>query len=142
MRVGVEHDHHARLDRAPRVQLVQVATIGVRVDLEEGPGAHRRLGHGADVERVRGAALDQAAGRVPDGVDERVLHGADHALGLLLLAEAERRVQARDDPVELCEQLVLVVERAVGQHVRLGAGEYPDAFDGFVRLLHALDLAP
>ena len=49
-------------------------------------------------------------------------------------------MQARDDPVELLEQLVLVVERTVGQHVHLGARQHAHAVDRSVDLVHALDL--
>ena len=57
-----------------------------------------------EVERVGIAALDQAAGRVPERVDQRVLQRAHHPLGHLALAHPERRVHARHDPVELLEQ--------------------------------------
>ena len=54
---------------------------------------------------------------------------------------AKRRVHARDQPVELGQQLVLVVERAVGQDVDLAAREQLDALDRRVCLAHELDLA-
>ena len=38
-------------------------------------------------------------------------------------------MDARDDPVELGENLVVVVERAVRKHVDLAAGEQLDPFD-------------
>ena len=75
-----------------------------------------------------------------DRVDQRVLHGAHHALGLLLLRQPEGGVQARDHPVELLEQVVVVVERAVRQDVRLGAGEHLDPVR-HVERPDALDLA-
>ena len=47
----------------------------------------------------------------------------------------------RDHPVELGEQLVVVVRRAVGEDVRLGADEDLDALDALVGRGDALDLA-
>src|SRR3712207_8995715 len=52
-----------------------------------------------------------------DHVHERMLHRAQHALGLLRLREPERGVEARDHPVELLEHVVRVVERAVREDV-------------------------
>jgi hypothetical protein len=63
---------------------------------------------------------------VADRVHQRVLHRAQHALGLLLLGEPERRVEAGNHPVELLEHLVRVVERTIGQDVALGAREHGD----------------
>ena len=119
--VGVDHEHRSRLGCGLRVDVVQVAAVGVCVDLQERAGLDRRGDDAVDVDRVRLAPLDQPAGGVPDGVDERVAHRGHHAVGLLLLREPEGGVQARDHPVELLEHFVLVVERAVGQDVGLGA---------------------
>jgi hypothetical protein len=110
VRVAVDQERHARLGGGARVDVVQVAPVRVRVDLEEGACLRRLRCHAVQVERVRLPPLDQPAGRMPDQVDERMLHRAHHALGLLLLGEPERRVEARDDPIELLEHVVLVVE--------------------------------
>ncbi len=123
MGVGVDHDRHARARGGARVHVGEVAPVGVGVDLEHRAGARGRREHGVEVDRVGRAALDQPARGVSDRVDERMLDGGDHALGHRLLAHPEGRVHARDDPVELAEQLVLVVERAVGQDVDLAAGQ-------------------
>ena len=48
-------------------------------------------------------------------------------------------MHARHDPVELLEQLVVVVERAVGEHVHLGARQQREALE--LHAAHALDLA-
>ena len=70
-----------------------------------------------------------------------MLDGPDHAPRHRLFAHPEGGVHAGDHPVELREQLILVVERAVGQDVHLAAGEQLDALDARVGLAHELDLA-
>ena len=65
------------------------------------PRARGRGEHRVEVDRVGLAALDQPARGVADRVHQRVLDRRDHALGHRLLAHPERRVHARDHPVEL-----------------------------------------
>ena len=52
----------------------------------------------------------------------------------------ERRVDRADNPVELGEQVVVVVGRAVGQDVRLGADQQLEAVQRRVELADLLDL--
>ena len=105
-------------ERSRRSGLALISSI---VPVARGRGEHR-----IEIDRVGLAPPDQAPGGVPDRFDQRVLDCGDHALGHLLLAHPERRVHACDHPVELGEQLVLVVERAVGQDVDLAAREQLD----------------
>jgi hypothetical protein len=58
-----------------------------------------------------------------------------------LLSQAERGVQRGHHPVELGQQLVVVVERAVGKHVDLGPGEQTQPVEAGVDLAHALGVA-
>ena len=55
--------------------------------------------------------------------DMRVLHRADDAAGHRLFVEVEGRVDRGDAVVELGEQIVVEVERAVLEDVDFGAGE-------------------
>ena len=64
---------------------------------------------------VRRARLDLAAGRMADRVDERMLDRGDHARRHVRLGHRERRVHGGDDPVQLGQQLVVVVERPSGR---------------------------
>ncbi len=56
-----------------RVDVGEVAAVGVGVDLEHRPGPRGGREHRVEVDRVGRAALDQPAGRVADRVDQRVL---------------------------------------------------------------------
>ena len=64
---------------------------------------------------------------------------ASDPLGHGLLADPEGGVDAGDDPVELGEQLVGVVELAVGADVDLGAGEQAEAALALVSVADLLD---
>jgi hypothetical protein len=100
----------------------------------------RRREHRVQVERVWLAPLDQPASGVADGVHQRMLDRGDHALGHRLLAHPEGGVHAGDQPVELAQQLVLVIERAVGEDVDLAPRQQLDPLDAGVRLVYELDL--
>ena len=141
MRVGVDHDLHARGRGRARVDVGQVAAVGVGVDLEHRAGARGGLDHAGDVEWIRTARLDLAPGGVAEGVDQRVLDRRHDAVGHLALPHAERRVHARDHPIETPQQLVRVVQRAVGHDVDLAAGQQLDPLDRRVGLGHQVDLA-
>ena len=141
VRVGVEHELHPGGGRRARVHVVQVTAVRLAVDLEEGAGARGRLDQRADVDVVAGALADQPTGRVADHVDERMLDRAHDPRGHRVAGHPERRVRARDDPVELLEHLVVVVERAVGQDVHLAAREHADPVEPLVDPVHRVDVA-
>ena len=67
--------------------------------------------------------VDHPAGAVAEHVGVRVAHRGDHPLGHRPARHPQLRVHARHDEVELGEQLVLLVERAVVEDVHLDAGE-------------------
>ena len=139
MRVGVDQDRHAGARGLAGVDLVEVAAVGRRVDLEHRARAGGRLDHAVDVERVGRALLDLAPGGMADRVDERVLDRGDHAVGHLLRAHPERGVHGGDHPVEALEQLVGVVERAVREDVALGADQDLDALEALVERVDLVD---
>ncbi len=138
--VGVDHDRHPGGCGGTGGLGRQVAAVGVAVDLEHRPAPGRRLEDGLEIHRVGGPAFDQATGGMGDHVHQRVFDRRDHALGHGLLADPEGGVDARHQPVEAPEQLVLVVERAVGQDVDLAAGQQLDPLHTLVGLRHELDL--
>ena len=70
---------------------------------------------------------DHAAGAVAEDVEVRVLDRREHPPGHPGALVAESAVDGADHDVEPGEQLVLLVERAVGEDVDLDAGEDPEA---------------
>ena len=65
----------------------------------------------------------------------------DDAPGHLGRRDPERGVDGRDDPVQLLQQLVVVVGRAVGQDVGLGPDQHLDPVEPVVDPADQLDLA-
>ena len=102
---------HAGLPGEPGVRVAHVEPVGLGVDLERGAGLRRSLDHALDVHGRAVALQDAPPREVADAVDVRVVHRPEDPLGRIAV---ERRVQRRDDPVELGEDLVLDVERPVG----------------------------
>ena len=141
VRVGVDEDAHAGLRRRAGVDVVEVAPVGRRVDLQHRPGARGRLDHALHVDRV-GRRASRSCGR--SGGRSRRRSGCSIAATMRSvisrLAHPERGVHGGDHPVELREQLVLVVERAVGVDVGLGARQQLDAVERGVERVDALDL--
>ena len=113
VRVAVDHERDPGRRRVARVQLVEVAAVGVGVDLEHRARAHRGFEHRVEVELVGRPLQDLAPAQVADAVDVGVLDRAHDAGRHLGLGHPERGVDAGHDPVELGQQLVGVVERAV-----------------------------
>ena len=72
-------------------------------------------------------------GRVGDHVDVRVLDRVQDALRQLGTRLPPPDMQRRDDEVERREQLVRVVELAVGADLQLAAVEQPEALAGSSR---------
>ena len=130
VRVGVDRERAAGLDRQPQQPLRRVEPLRPRVDLhgdavlgaggEDGVGVELRLGPLA-------GAGHHAAGAVAEDVDVRVRDGGEHPLGHLRRRHPQLAVHARDHDVQLGEQLGLLVEAAVVEDVDLDAGEHPEA---------------
>src|SRR5262249_29868715 len=119
VRVRVDQDHHAGPRCGAGVDVGEVAAVRVAVDLEHRPRACGGDEDGVEVDRVGVPPPDLAAGRMSDRAHKWVLDGGDHALGHRLLGDPKGGVDACDHPVQAGEQLVLVVERAVGEDVDL-----------------------
>ena len=93
------------------------------------------------IHRVAFAREQQAAGEVAEHGDVRIRDGADDALGHLGLREVEDGVHGGDDVIELREDFVGKVERAVVQDVALDAGEEAEvAVEGGVQLANFVEL--
>ena len=99
---------------------------GLCVDLHRLAVPLRGAEHALDVDVHRRAGPEEAARRVREDVDVRVRERAAHPARHLGPRLLEHAVDRRDDQVELGEQLVGVVERAVRADVALGAGEHAD----------------
>ena len=142
MCVAVDHDRDPGRGRRTRVDVVEVATVGRGVDLEHLAAGDGRLDHPLEIELVRSTPFDFPSREVADDVDVRVLDRVHDPVGHRRRVHRERRVDRRHDPVELGQQLVLVVERPVGEDVDLRAGEQLDPADGVTlrQLVDPLDL--
>ena len=140
--VGVDHDHHAGPRRRARVHVGEVAAVGVGVDLEHRArsarpprtrprGRPRRARGARSAGRWGGRSRRRAGARSPRCM-RSVIACSPIAKEVCTLAITQSSSR---------EQLVLVVERAVGQDVHLAAREQLDPLDPRVGLAHELDLA-
>ena len=123
MGVGVDDDLAAVFFGEAEVEVVEVGARGRGVVFDgdaEARGSGEELG---EVDLVRLALQDLAAGGVAEDVDVRIFGGAEDAGGDFFGGLVEAGVDAGDDDVELGEGLVGEVERAVEEDVDLDAGE-------------------
>ena len=91
------------------------------VDLDHLAVLRRGLEHFVEVDLVAVAAEEQPAGGVAEHRHVRIRQSPADALRLLLFGQVEMAVDAGHHVVEAGQQLVVEIERAVGQDVALGA---------------------
>ena len=94
-----------------------------------------------DVNLVAGPAQQLPPGHVAQDGDEGIAYGAQDPLRLRCAVEAELAVHARDDEIEAAQNIIGVIEGAVGQDVGLDAFEDAEARAELgveaIRLAHA-----
>jgi len=122
--------------------LDKVVELGATVDLDRLVEVRAHAEHEIGVERRLGpaAAHDHPAGAVTEDVGVRARHRRHHAVGHRLLGHAQLRVHARDHDVELGEEVVVLVERAVLEDVDLDAGEDAERCELGVERVHDVEL--
>jgi hypothetical protein len=126
MCVRIDAHDAAELERRLVPTPVEVEPPGMRVDLD----GHAVLGAGAqhllDVDVVARSPEQLSACHVADDRGVRIRDCPQEAVGLSLPVQLEAAVDARHDEVETLQNLVAIIERAVGQDVGLDALQDPE----------------
>ena len=117
----------------------QVEPVRQAVHLHRDAPLQRDLEDRVEVECVLGAVPDEPALRMAQAAHRRVAHRLRHLRRQLRARRALARVQAQLHPVELGEDVVREVERAVGTDVALGAAQHAERRE---RLVRGSDLLP
>src|SRR3990172_3832788 len=126
VRVRVRRDYAAHLLRELRLRPGEVHPVPSGVDLHGRAVLSGRLEDLLEVD-VDGVALaDLSRRRVRQDVHVGVRDGGEHALRLLVAGELHLRVDRGDDVVEVLQDVVRVVHRAVLEDVALRAEEELD----------------
>src|SRR5262249_20842811 len=99
----------------------EIEPIGEPVDLDRDAGLLRHAEDLGEVERVLGPAVEGTPRRMGEGARRRRARRLDGHARALPAAPALAGVETQLDPVELGEDGVLRVERAVGADVALDA---------------------
>ena len=140
VRVGRDGDEDSGFADEAGIFSGDVETIGAGVEFEE---AAVLLGMGDDalnVDLVAGALEEQASRGVAEDVEVAIVHGAENALGLLLLVHGEAGVDGADGVVEFAEDFIGVVESAVDEDVDFSGFENANAGELLVELVDGADL--
>src|SRR5437763_621956 len=130
MGVGAESHRGTATLGLDELPPIEIESTGIGVELHGGMDSSRLLDHGVYVDRVRLAGEQESTGRVRENSQKGIIEGAKHALGHRRAAHAESRVDRSDDEIEAREELVVVVEAAVGENVGLDAFENMEAATG------------
>src|SRR5438105_1242961 len=127
MRIRIDAHHAAEIEGAAVPAPVQIEPPRVGVDLHGNPvlrtGGEDRL----DIHFITGAAQKLPPGHVAEDGGERILDRTDYALRLRLAVELETAVHACDHKIKAGQNVVRVVEGAVGEDVGLDAFEDAEA---------------
>ncbi len=130
VRVGVDREPAAVLDRHVEQLARRVETLGPAVDLDRRAELGAGREHVVGVELARRAPADHPARAVAEDVDVRRRHGEHHPLGHLRLVHPQLRVHARDDDVESLQHVVGEIEGTVLEDVDLHAAQDPEVVPG------------
>ena len=129
MGVGTDGELDAGLDGHSAVDVLEVQSGGVGVDLQGRARPGGMLDHRGHVQVHRLPMAEEPAGRVADARDVRIVHRLERAGRDPLAGAAQRRVDRCDDPIQVGQQLVVEVELALREDVHLGPGQQGDPLE-------------
>ena len=120
----------------------EVEPVGQAVHLDRDARLERDLEDAVEVERVLGAVVEDPPLRMRETARGRMAHRLDDPVRDRLARRALAGVEADLHPLELGEDVVREVERAVREDVALAAAEDPERRQHLVRGRDLLGLAP
>ncbi len=135
VRIAVDHAFDAFVFCVPPEPPVHVEAEWTRIEFDPGAGRGARVDHGLLVDFVRLAFEQQAPSQMAEHVDEWIFRGANKAFRRFGFVLREALVNARDDNLELGEQIVLKIQLAFAQDIHFRAGEKAAAPAGIGGLL-------
>src|SRR5712691_9985202 len=139
-RVRIDRDHKLDLPfaRLAQPKWFHIQAIGVAVDLDGRARFGNHIQNCFDPTIERRATLNQTPQRMAPNLKDRLAHGGGQSTGHLVFVHLVTRVNARHDHVELLEDPIGIIQRAVGENIRLRAFQNLD----LCLLFHSLDLLP
>ena len=126
VRVAVEREDAAGVQRAARQHMVDVLPPRIAVDLDRDGRARGGLEDAIPVRHHARAHAVLAATRMAEDVHARRAHGRQHP-PRLIRRRPQRRVRRRDHDLEPAPLVGRHVDGAVGEDVRLDALDQPEA---------------
>jgi hypothetical protein len=144
MRVGVDREHTARVGGQREQPVRRVLALRPAVDLHGYPRLRARAEHCAGIElrlRTPSPPAQHPAGAVPQHghlwVADRGYHPPGHRAG----RHAQLGVDTGHHHIELPQQVLTLVQRAVVEDVNLDAGQDAEGGQLLVQLADQLELA-
>src|SRR5262245_53005407 len=119
--VGINRERRARLARRARHHVVQIEAARRPVHFERHAGLGGRFDDSLEIELHRLAASQQSRRRMADDVYVRVGDGVEKPPGHSVLALAESAMHRSHHHIQTRQNLIRVIEPAVGEDVDFGA---------------------
>jgi hypothetical protein len=138
MGVDREHERDPARTRLACPSRLEIEPMRIAVDLDRRARLGDRIEHLLDAERDRRTARDETPERMSPNLEDGVTDRTQHAFRHLRLVLLVTLMNARNDDIELLEDRVRPIERAVGEDVGLRSAKKPNRH----ALLHLRDLVP
>ena len=123
MCVRIDAHHAAKIERRLVPAPVKIEAPRIAIDLDRDAMSSAGREHTWDVQIVSGPPQKLPSCHMPENGCAGIHHGANNSLGLRCAIEAKAAVDARNDKIEACEDLIGIIERTIGQNVALDAFE-------------------
>ncbi len=130
VRVGGDGELRALGARGADQRAVQVEPLGAGVDLQPHAAAHRLGRDAVEIEGVRVAVQQHAAGRMAEDAQVRAFERAQQAVGHLARLQVHVAVHAADHQVEFGQRVVGQIHLAILENVAFDAAEDANAQAG------------
>ena len=122
MSVAIDHAFDApALGIGPEAP-IQIEAVRAGVEFDPGAGFGTGINDGVGVEFIGMPFEEESAGEVTEHVHEGVFRGPDQAPGDFGFGLGETLMDAGDDDVELCEQVIVEIEPTFVEDVHFRAG--------------------
>jgi len=138
VRIRIDAEDAAIFERFLMPSPVKVEPPWMRVDLDGDAVLRAGLEYLVDVDLIAEAPLQLASGHMPDDCRMRILDRSQYALGLLFFRQLEAAMDACNDKIEVFQDVVRIIQRAVRKYV--GLDPFQDAEFSAVALVEPVGL--
>ena len=128
MRVGGNHDFDAALLGEPQMRVAQIEAVGIRVAFDGDAVSAASVENPLHIVIEGIPAQHKTSRGMRDNLRVRIFDGGEDAIRHCGTVEIHIGVNGNDNKIELREDFIGQVERAIFQNIYFAAGEPPTLF--------------